>query len=91
MLYGDSIESLKKLDVSIDLLINDSDHSADYEYQEYRTVKNKLTSEAIILGDNSHVTNKLCLFSSENGRNFLFFHEVPKDHWYPGSGMGISF
>ena len=91
ILYGDSIESLQNLNVGIDLFINDSDHSADYEYEEYRTVKDKLTSDAIILGDNSHVTNKLCVFSAENDRNFLFFNEVPRDHWYPGGGIGISF
>ena len=34
ILYGDSIESLKGLDREIDLFINDSDHSADYEARE---------------------------------------------------------
>lgn len=35
ILYGDSIESLAALDVIIDVFINDSDHSADYEGREY--------------------------------------------------------
>ena len=35
ILYGDSIESLTKFDGTIDLFINDSDHSADYEANEY--------------------------------------------------------
>ncbi len=91
ILYGDSIESLSKVNQSIDLFINDSDHSAEYEYREYQTIKNKLSDKAIILGDNSHVTNKLAVFSEENNRNFLFFHEEPKNHWYPGGGIGISF
>lgn len=91
ILYGDSIESLTKLEGPIDLFINDSDHSADYEYREYKTVAGKLSPRAIILGDNAHVTDKLMQFSREAGRQFLFFKEEPLDHWYPGAGIGISF
>ena len=91
ILYGDSIESLKKFDKKIDLLINDSDHSEDYEYNEYLTIKDKLSDDAVILGDNSHCTDKLYKFSIENGRQFLFFKEEPLKHWYQGAGIGISF
>lgn len=91
ILYGDSIKSLKALGEKIDLFINDSDHSAEYEYNEYRAVRDSLSPSAIILGDNAHATGKLAQFSREQGRRFLFFGEVPKDHWYPGAGIGISF
>ncbi|SKA33456.1 Methyltransferase domain-containing protein [Chitinophaga eiseniae] len=91
ILYGDSIESLKKLNQPIDLFINDSDHSAEYEYREYLTIKDMMAPGGIILGDNSHVTDKLAVFSAETNRNFLFFREEPRDHWYPGGGIGISF
>jgi hypothetical protein len=91
ILYGDSLESLKSFSQSIDLFINDSDHSAEYEYQEYHTIMNKLSPGAVILGDNSHCTNKLSLFSEETQRDFLFFREDPTNHWYPGAGIGISF
>jgi hypothetical protein len=91
ILYGDSIESLKTLAETVDLFINDSDHSADYEYDEYKVIAPKLSAKAIVVGDNAHVTDKLALFSRENGRRFIFFKEEPKDHWYPGAGIGISF
>ncbi len=91
ILFGDSIESLVKLQGPIDLFINDSDHSAEYEYREYLTVKEKLSEKGIILGDNSHSSNKLSLFSAETGRKFLFFKEEPENHWYPGAGIGISY
>lgn len=91
ILYGDSIGSLESLQAEIDIFINDSDHSEEYEYAEYQAIKGKLSSGAVIIGDNSHVTDKLAIFSEENGRHFLFFKEVPKDHWYPGAGMGLSF
>lgn len=91
VLYGDSIESLKKFEKKIDIFINDSDHSADYEYLEYQEILNKLSENAVILGDNSHVTDRLSQFSRETGRRFIFFSEKPINHWYPGAGIGISF
>jgi predicted O-methyltransferase YrrM len=89
ILYGDSLKSLEMLD-SIDLFINDSDHSAEYEQAEYELVRNKLTPRAIVLGDNSHVTSELAEFSMRYGRRFVFFAEEPADHWYKGAGIGIS-
>lgn len=92
ILYGDSIESLTKLQVeSIDLFINDSDHSDLYEANEYETILNKLTNNSIILGDNSHCTTKLEEFAVKNNYNFLFFKEEPKNHWYGGAGIGAAF
>lgn len=90
ILFGDSITSLRQLAEPIDLFINDSDHSAEYEAEEYRTIASKLSQTAIVLGDNAHVTDKLAQFSRAMGRSFLMFKEQPKDHWYPGAGIGIS-
>lgn len=91
ILYGDSIKSLSGLNVAIDLFINDSDHSAKYEAEEYKTIAGMLSEHAIILGDNSHVTSELLDFSLATGRRFVFFQEKPSKHWYPGGGIGISF
>ena len=91
IVYGDSISTLEAFNDPIDIFINDSDHSGDYEYREYRTVAEKLSPGAIILGDNSHVTDSLCRFAWETGRCFVFFREAPKDHWYPGAGIGFAF
>jgi Methyltransferase domain len=91
ILYGDSIESLAALDVMVDIFINDSDHSADYEGREYRVIAPKLSTQAVVIGDNAHVTDELLKFSSETSRHFLFFREEPADHWYLGAGIGLSF
>lgn len=91
ILYGDSIASLETLDPgSVDLFINDSDHSADYEYREYQVMTTRLSARAVILGDNAHATDSLLKYSREMDRDFLFFDERPADHWYPGAGIGIS-
>ena len=91
ILYGDSIASLERLDCTIDLFINDSDHSAAYEEREYQSIAPKLAPQAIVLGDNSHFTDRLLNFALATGRSFLFFHESPLGHWYPGAGIGIAF
>jgi hypothetical protein len=91
ILVGDSIASLHGISEPVDLFINDSDHSAEYEGREYEVIGPKLSHQAIVLGDNAHVTDKLAIFSRKTGRNFIMFHERPKDHWYPGAGIGISF
>jgi hypothetical protein len=91
IVYGDAIESLQKLDGLVDLYINDSDHSAEYEAREYSVVLSRLSERAIILGDNAHVSAKLLEFSLAQNRHFLFFQERPREHWYPGGGIGISF
>jgi len=90
ILYGDSIASLKSFDQAVDLFINDSDHSSDYEAQEYRVIKSKLAPHALILGDNAHCSDALMDFAKENGFDFLFFSEEPKNHWYPGGGIGVA-
>jgi len=88
--YGDSIATLSKIDTPIDFFINDSDHSAEYEAQEYETIMPSLAAKSIVLGDNSHTNNKLNEFSRRTGRPYVFFREAPLNHWYPGAGIGIS-
>ena len=91
LIFSDSHEALSRIDSSIDLFICDSNHDTNYEYEEYLGVISKLSSKGIILGDNCHASPSLRNFSIENGRNFIFFRENPKDHWYPGAGIGISY
>jgi hypothetical protein len=89
--YGDSIQTLLAIRDRIGLFIKDSDHSAEYEAAEYEAVASKLDAYSIVLGDNSHATNKLFEFARNSGRNFLHFAEQPDAHWYPGGGIGAAF
>ncbi len=88
--YGDSIETLKTVDRPVNLFINDSDHSADYEAREYEAIVRKLSDRAVVLGDNAHVTDKLMQFAWNTQRNFIFLNEKPENHWYPGAGVGVA-
>lgn len=91
ILYGDSIASLARFEGAVDLFINDSDHSAKYEAREYETIAPKLAENAVLLGDNAHCSDSLMDFALATGRSFVFYSEKPKDHWYPGGGIGICF
>ena len=90
-MYGDSIASLQLLTAQVDIFINDSDHSPDYEEREYEVIAPKLARGALVLGDNSHCTDKLLEFALRTNRRFLFFAEKPDAHWYPGAGIGCAF
>lgn len=89
ILHGDSVRILRDFDRSIDVFINDSDHSEEYEAAEYRTIRQKLGPNAVVVGDNAHCTDALWRFSRELEWPFLFVGEEPRDHWYPGAGIGL--
>ncbi len=91
ILFGDSLESLRAFDKKIDLFINDSEHDRDYEYNEYEEIIPKLSAGGVILADNAHSTDSLLRVSIKYNRDFLFFNEEPRNHWYPGAGIGASF
>jgi predicted O-methyltransferase YrrM len=91
IVYGDSATTLQAFSQPIDVFVNDSDHSAEYEAREYRIVDSKMSPDGIILGDNAHATDSLLDFAEATGRQYLFFREEPKDHWYPGAGIGVAF
>jgi predicted O-methyltransferase YrrM len=91
ILFGDSLESLATIAEPIGLFINDSDHSADYEAREYRAISGKLSKRAVVVGDNAQDTSELLDFARSSGRRFLFIQEFPKDHWFPGCGLGLAF
>lgn len=91
ILVGDSVKSLRQFSHTIDMFIHDSDHSPEYEMKEYLAVKDKLSKYAYVISDNAHSSNTLFRFAQKTKRHFLFFQEKPKDHWYPGAGIGVAY
>ena len=91
ILLGDSVETLKKFTEPVDVFIHDSDHRAEYEWAEFLAVESKLHPGSIVLSDNSNQTSKLFEFAQRIGRSFLYFQDQPKNHWWPGDGIGAAF
>jgi predicted O-methyltransferase YrrM len=91
ILLGDSVESLKQLREQVDVFLHDSDHRPEYEWAEFLAVEPRLHAGSIVLSDNSQQSPKLLEFAQRIGRSFLFFADAPKDHWWPGDGIGAAF
>jgi predicted O-methyltransferase YrrM len=90
LIIGDSIQSISSIE-AIDFFIHDSDHSAEHERKELESIETKLSVGAIVLSDNSHVTDELYNWSKKLRRKYIFIKEVPEHHWYGGAGVGISY
>ena len=90
IVVADSIATLTGLDRQVDFFIHDSDHSRDHEVAEYLAIAPHLSADAVVLSDNSHVTDALALWAESHGWNFLHFQEQSVNHWYPGAGIGAA-
>jgi predicted O-methyltransferase YrrM len=91
ILLGDSVESLKHFDQSVDIFIHDSDHRPEYEWAEFMAIQPRLHAASLVMSDNSQQTSKLREFSNCINRSFLYFQDQPKEHWWPGDGVGTAF
>ena len=90
-LIGDSVESLKKFAGPVDVFLHDSDHRPEYEWAEFLAIEPKLHAGSIVMSDNSQQSPKLREFAARTGKSFLYFQDAPKDHWWPGDGIGCAF
>lgn len=91
LLIGDSIDLLKKFTLPVDIFIHDSDHTPEYEWSEFQAIASRLHPDSLVMSDNSALTSKLRDFANQRGLDFLFFQDQPKDHWWPGDGIGTAF
>jgi hypothetical protein len=74
----------------VDFFIHDSDHTYEVEEFEFKTVLEHAATRCVLLSDNSHATSALRDMASEIGSQYGFYAERPKDHWYPGAGIGLA-
>jgi len=91
LVVNDSLVALRELTVKVDLFIHDSYHNAEFEAAEYKAVQTKLAENAVILSDNAEHTDELIQFAAKTERAFLFFSERPRNHWWPGEGIGVAY
>lgn len=91
LVCGDSLATLRALTEEVDLFIHDSDHTPEFESQEYEAVTPRLSARALVVSDNADHTDRLLAWTRQTGRQFLFFGEKPQGHWWPGEGIGVAF
>jgi hypothetical protein len=75
----------------IDLLVVDTGFTAEHERAELAAAEQLLAPDAVVLSTKTYCWPELQRWSEPQGRGFLHFGEKPKDHWYPGVGIGASF
>jgi predicted O-methyltransferase YrrM len=90
-LIGDSVDSLQKFAEPVDIFLHDSDHRPEYEWAEFVAIEPRLHAASITMSDNSQQSSKLREFATRIDRSFLYFQDTPKDHWWPGDGIGCAF
>ena len=91
ILLGDSVELLKKFPDQVDIFLHDSDHRPEYEWAEFIAIEPRLRADSIVMSDNSQQTSKMFEFAERIGKSFLYFQDQPKNHWWPGDGIGAAF
>lgn len=88
--YGDAINSILEFTQKINFYFSDGARTPEYEHKEFNALLSHLSANAIIASNKMAFSTELASFSQLNDRKFIYFKEEPK-HWYPGSGLGISF
>ena len=86
---GSSLDVLRELR-DVDMFLHDSLHTYDYETQELAAVEPNLSADAIVLSDNAHDSSALSDWAERTDRHYLFFKEQPRNHWWPGDGIGAA-
>jgi predicted O-methyltransferase YrrM len=75
----------------VDMFIHDSDHAYVNETREFETVLPLANEGAVLISDNAHAGTAFEDFCLRHGMPFEFFREIPRKHFYPGAGIGITF
>lgn len=89
--FANSLDVLPTLGRPIDLFLHEVHLSAAQERSEYQAIESLVTERTVLLSDNVEANDELARWAKDHGRRFLYFHERPLDHWYPGAGMGVAF
>jgi len=75
----------------IDLLVVDTGYTPEHERAELTAATPLLAPGAVVLATKAYCWSELSRWAEEQGREFLYFNEQPRDHWYRGVGIGASF
>ena len=86
---GDSLQGPRGAARPVDLFLHDSLHTFEHETAEL-TPAAATDATGACCCPTTPTAATLSWLRQEDGRSFLFFQEVPKDHWYPGDGIGAA-
>ena len=92
LVIGDALVTIASAaaDRRIDMFIHDSDHRYAHETAEFESAVRVAAPSAILLSDNAHASSAFADFCARHGLVYRYWHEVPRGHFYPGAGIGIT-
>jgi hypothetical protein len=86
---GESLDVLRELSSPVGIFFQDSFSTFEHELSELEAVTPHLEDRALVL-NGRRGTYSLARWAERTDRRFLYFHAQPKDHWYPGDGIGAA-
>jgi Methyltransferase domain len=92
LVIGDIGETLPRaLDGErVGLFVHDSLHTYEHERFELELALGHADDRLVLASDNAHATTALANVCAEHGLRFALFRERPRDHFYPGAGLGLG-
>jgi len=73
----------------IGCFLHDSLHTYEHERFELETALRHAASTLVLISDNAHASTALSDICQGIDASYSFFRERPRDHFYPGAGIGI--
>jgi hypothetical protein len=76
--------------LEVGMIVHDSDHTYECEHFELTTAAARAAPTIALVSDNAHATTALPDLARSLGIDYHFFRERPRDHFYPGAGIGLA-
>ncbi len=74
----------------VGVFIHDSLHAYEHELFEYSVAFGRRADPFALISDNAHATSALADFCRDRELRYSLFVEQPRDHFYPGAGLGLG-
>jgi hypothetical protein len=91
-LFGSTYDVLKPAIAGrkVGMLIHDSDHTYECERFEFGAALDSAADSIALISDNAHASSALPDLAAERQMPYGYFEEKPRNHFYPGAGLGIA-
>ena len=87
--HTDSLSFLSSFDENIDIIIHDSDHSYNYQKEEYMAAVSNMSHGGLIISDIDNKSSALMDFAEDKKEKYFTWVERPKNPFYVPGGIGV--
>lgn len=92
LVIGDALARLPEIMgvERVGLFLHDSDHRYEHETAELTAIIGHMEDGGTLISDNAHSSAAFADFCSRHGLDARLWREEPRDHFYPGAGIGLA-